>query len=208
MSFLENLNFRYATKKFDSTKKVSEENIQKIRDAIRMTPTSYGVQMFSVVEVVDLEIRKKIQEVAWNQNQITEVDRVFVFLSRNDGEERIENMFKTLSGGDEEVRNTALKGYEDMVRGAVLSKDKKNLMDWSARQAYIALGFALAAAAELKIDSCPMEGFDANKVKEILGLSDEFTPVTLLPVGYRDESDTFIARPKFRFPESEIFTTK
>lgn len=206
MSFLENLNWRYATKKFDSTKKVSDENLQKIRDAIRFAPTSYGLQMFSVVEVLDIEIRNKIKEASYGQSQVTDADRLFVFCARNDGEKRVEDMFTNMSGGNEEVRKTALAGYEGAVRGAVLSKDKDSLLNWSGRQAYIALGFALAAAAELKIDSCPMEGFNPMKVKEILGLGDEFMPIAMLPVGYRDESDTHLNNPKFRFPESEIFT--
>ena len=113
-----------------------------------------------------------------------------------------------MSGGNEEVRKNALKGYEDMVRSAVLRHDPKDLLNWSAKQAYIALGFGLAAAAELEIDSCPMEGFDGAKVKEILGLGDEFMPVVLLTVGYRDESDESLSHKKFRFPESELFSTK
>jgi len=208
MSFLENLNWRYATKKFDSTKKVSDENLQKIRDAIRMAPTSFGVQMFSVIEVVDTEIRNKIKDVAWKQSQITDSDRVFVFLSRNDGEARIDKMFAEMSGGNEEVRKNSLKEYEDMVRSSVLRHDPKDLLNWSAKQAYLALGFALAAAAELNVDSCPMEGFDATKVKEILGLGDEFMPVVMLPVGYRDETDEYLKKSKFRFPESEILIKK
>ena len=208
MSFLGNLNWRYATKKFDSTKKVSDENLQKIREAIRMAPTSFGVQMFSVVEVVDAETRVKIKDASWKQPQITDSDRVFVFCARNDGEARIEKMFEVMSGGNEEVRKNALKGYEDMVRSAVLRHDPKDLLNWSAKQAYIALGFGLAAAAELEIDSCPMEGFEGAKVKEILGLGDEFMPVVLLTVGYRDESDESLSHKKFRFPESELFSTK
>ncbi|MEN9338292.1 MAG: hypothetical protein RI945_17, partial [Candidatus Parcubacteria bacterium] len=109
---------------------------------------------------------------------------------------------------NEEIRKTTLAEYEGMVRGSVLSRSKEDIMNWSARQAYLALGFALAAAAELKVDSCPMEGFDPVKVKEILGLSDEFMPVTLLPVGYRDESDEHLKSPKFRFPEGEIMVKK
>lgn len=208
MSFLENLNWRYATKKFDINKKVSEENLQKIRDAIHMTPTSFGAEMFSVVEVADLDIRNKIKEVAWNQSQITDADRIFVFCARNDAEARIENMFTTMSGGNDEMRKTVLGEYEAMVRGSVLSRSADEIMNWSARQAYIALGFALAAAAELKVDSCPMEGFDPKAVKDILGLGDEFLPVVMLPVGYRDENDEHLKNPKFRFPESEIISKK
>ena len=164
--------------------------------------------MFSVVEVIDMDIRNKIKEASWNQSQITDSDRVFVFCSRTDGEARVEDMFQTMSGGNEEVRKTALAGYEGMVRNTVLSQDKTGLANWSAKQAYIALGFGLAAAAELQIDSCPMEGFDGAKVKEILGLEDEFMPVVFLTVGYRDESDNHLQNPKFRFPESKLFLTK
>jgi nitroreductase len=149
-----------------------------------------------------------MKEVSYKQAQITDSDRVFVFCARNDGEARIEKMFEVMSGGNEEVRKNALRGYEDMVRSTVLRMDPKDLMNWSAKQAYIALGFGLAAAAELNIDSCPMEGFDGAKVKEILGLGDEFMPVAMLPVGYRDENDEHSKKTKFRFPESELFSVK
>ena len=206
MSFLENLNWRYATKKFDVTKKITEENLQKIRDAIRLAPTSLGVQMFSVIEVSDLEMRRKMLEVSYKQAQVTDADRVFVFCARNDGEARIEKMFESMSGGNEEIRKNNLKGYEDMVRSSVLRKEPKDLLDWSAKQAFIALGFGLAACAELQIDSCPMEGFDAVKLKEVLGLSDEFLPVAYLAGGYRDENDESLKHKKFRFEEKDLIT--
>lgn len=206
MSFLENLNWRYATKKFDSTKKVSEENLQKIRDAIRMAPTSMGVQMFSVIEVSDIEMRNKLKEASYGQSQVTDADRIFIFCARNDGEARIEKMFEVMSGGNEEIRKNDLKGYEDMVRNNVLRMDPKDLLNWSAKQAYIALGFGLAACAELKVDSCPMEGFDGMKVKEILELGDEFLPIAYLSVGYRDENDAQLKNPKFRFEEKDLIT--
>ncbi|MEI6352482.1 MAG: NAD(P)H-dependent oxidoreductase [Candidatus Nomurabacteria bacterium] len=206
MSFLGNLNWRYATKKFDSNKKVSDQDLQKIRDAIRLAPTSYGVQMFSVVEVSDTETRSKMLAASYNQTQVTDADRVFVFVARKDGENRIEEMFKSMSGGNEEVRKEALKGYEDMVRSSVLRQEPKDLLNWSAKQSYIALGFALAACAELNIDSCPMEGFDPHKMKDILGLGEDFMPVVLLPVGYRDESDESAKRGKWRFEEKDLIS--
>ncbi len=206
MSFLENLNWRYATKKFDSTKKISEENLQKIREAIRMAPTSLGVQMFSVIEISDTEVRGKLKEASYGQAQVTDADRIFIFCARNDGEARIEKMFEVMSGGNEEIRKNNLKGYEDMVRSSVLRMDPKDLLNWSAKQAYITLGFGLAACAELKIDSCPMEGFDGMKVKEVLGLGDEFLPIAYLSVGYRDENDANLKNKKFRFEEKDLIT--
>ncbi|MBP9765911.1 MAG: NAD(P)H-dependent oxidoreductase [Candidatus Pacebacteria bacterium] len=208
MSFLENLNWRYATKKFDSTKKVSDENLQKIRDAIRMAPTSQGLQMFYVVEATDMDLRNKLKEVSFNQDQVVSSDRLFIFCSRNDADSRVEEMFKLVSGGDDGIRKTVFENYEKMVSHFTGSMDSNALMEWSSRQAYLALGFGLFACAELNIDSCPMEGFDPFKVKEILGLGDEFTPVSYLAVGYRDENDERLKNPKFRFPESDIFLKK
>lgn len=204
MSFLENLNWRYATKKFDNNKKVSEENIQKIREAIHMAPTSLGVQMFEVLEVDNIEIREKLKEASFGQAQVIDADKLFVFIARNDKEERIQNMFSLMSDGNEEIRKNELAGYENMVRGFVNGLDSSKLMTWSEKNTGIALGFALAAAAELKIDSCPMDGFDQNAVKNILGLKDEFLPIAYLAIGYRADDDIVEERPKWRFPIQDL----
>ncbi len=204
MSFLENLNWRYATKKFDTDKKVSDENLQKIYNAIRLAPSSLGVQMFEVLNIENKDLREKLKSISFNQPQITDASNLFVFVSRTDSEERIEKMFTLLSGGDEEIRKTHLTNYEEMVRGFVKGLDGTKALTWSEKNAGIALGFALAACAELKVDSCPMDGFDQNAAKSILGLGDEFLPVVYLAIGYRDESDEASKRPKWRFPEEEL----
>lgn len=206
MTFLENIQWRYATKKFDPTKKVSDADLQKIREAIRFAPTSYGVQMFSVVEVASQNLRNKMKAGSFGQAQVTDAARFFVFCARADAEQRINTMFSQMSGGNEKVRKEALAGYEGMVRGAVLSKNKEQLFAWSQKNAGIALGFALAACAELNIDACPMDGFDPVAIKGVLNLSDDFLPVAYLAVGYRDPSDENAQRPKYRISENEIFT--
>lgn len=205
MSFLKNLNWRYATKKFDKTKKVNEEDIQKIRDAIRLTPTSKNLQLFLVVEVESLDMRQKMMEASFNQEQIISSDRVFVFCARDDSKNRLDDMFNYMSGGDFGMRNTKFLNYENSTISILEKKAKAEILDWSARQAYLALGFAIAACAELKVDSCPMEGFDKDKLREVLGLSNEFTPVVYLSVGYRDTQDKSLEFPKWRFPENKIF---
>jgi nitroreductase len=207
MSFLANINWRYATKKFDTAKKVSDADLQKIRDAIRLAPTSYGVQMFSVVEVASADIRNKMKAGSYGQPQVTDAARFFVFCARADAEQRINTMFSEMSGGNEQIRKEALAGYEGMVRGAVLSRSKEQLLAWSQKNAGIALGFALAACAELNIDACPMDGFDPVAIKGDLNLSDDFLPIAYLAVGYRDPSDETAQRPKYRISEKEIFTT-
>jgi len=208
MSFLENLNWRYATKKFDKTKKISLENLQTIRNAIRMAPSSFGLQMFLVIEVVDLEIRAKIREASYNQPQVTDADRIFIFVARNDVENRINQMFIKLNSQDLGISKAHLLTHEETVRSVMLNSElmtKEKLFTLSNTNLGIALGFALAACAELKVDACPMEGFDVQAVKKILNLSDDFLPVAYLTVGYRDESDYLLKIKKFRFSEEEIF---
>jgi len=129
MSFIENLNFRYATKKFDNTKKVSEEDLQKIRDSIRLAPTSFGLQMFSVVEVSDISVREKMKSASFDQAQILDAHKIFVFCRRTDAESKINKMFEAMSGGNEEVRKTDLYDYENMIRSSILWRSKEELLD-------------------------------------------------------------------------------
>lgn len=204
MSFLANLNWRYATKKFDTTKKVSDTDLEKIIEAIRLTPTSFGLQPYHFYIVTNQEIKDKIQAVAWNQPQVGTSSHLLVFTARTNLAVNKEEFFSLLSGGNPEVR-AILKGYEDMVDGFVAGKPTpESVLPWSAKQSYIAQGFALAALAELQIDSCAMEGFDPTAVGEILGLPESQKAVVMLPIGYRDASEN--PRPKVRFTKEELFT--
>ena len=204
MSFLSNLNWRYATKKFDTARKVSDADLETILEAIRLAPTSFGLQPYRVWVVTNPEIKEKIQAVAWGQPQITTSSHLLVFTARTDLAENKEEFFTLISGGNPEIR-AALKGYEDMVDGFVAGKPTpESVLPWSAKQAYIAHGFALAACAELEIDSCAMEGFDPVAVGEILGLPTSEQAVVMLPIGYRDASET--PRPKARFSKEVLFT--
>ncbi len=157
MSFLTNLNWRYATKKFDTTRKVADADLDSVLEAIRLTPTSFGMQPYHFYVVSNQEVKDKIQAVAWNQPQIGTSSHLIVFTARTDLAVLKEEFFTLLSGGNPDVR-AMLKGYEDMVGGFVEGKtDPKDILAWSAKQTYIAHGFAMAALAELEIDSCPME---------------------------------------------------
>ncbi len=204
MSFLSNLNWRYATKKFDTTKKVTPEDLDTLLEAIRLTPTSFGMQPYHFYVVSNQEIKDKIQAAAWNQPQIGASSHLIVFTARIDLSVLKEEFFTLLSWGNPEVR-AMLKGYEDMVGGFVEGKtDPKDILAWSAKQAYIAQWFALAAAAELEIDSCPMEWFDPGAVGQILGLPESQKAIVILPIWYRDPSDS--PRPKSRFTKESLFT--
>ncbi len=200
-TFLEQLDWRFATKSFDTEKKVSQENMDKILEAIQKSPSSFGLQTFHVEVVSNSELRKKMREVSFDQPQVTDSSHVLVFCGRNDVNERITDMIEKMSGGNEEVKK-GLAGLEGMMRGAMEGKDDKTLMNWASRQAYLALGFGLAACAELEIDACPMEGFDPKSLHGVLGLPENIFPFAYMAVGYRKEGP---AHPKFRFPKEDLF---
>ena len=118
MSFLSNLSWRYATKQFDTTRKVSDEDLEKILEAIRMTPTSFGLQPYHFYVITNQEIKDKIQAAGWNQPQIGTASHLIVFTARTDFETNKNEFFEQMSGGNPDVR-AKLKGYEDMVTGSV-----------------------------------------------------------------------------------------
>ncbi len=204
MSFLSNLSWRYAAKKFDTSKKVSEEDLARILEAIRLTPTSFGLQPYHFYVVSDQATKDKIQAVAWNQPQVGTSSSVIVFAARTDLMETKDEYFTLLSWGNPEAR-AGLKGYEDMVTGFAASKDEAAALVWASKQTYIAHGFAMAAAAELEIDSCPMEGFDPVAVGEILGLPESQKALVMLPIGYRAEWEAPRGE-KVRFSKEALFT--
>jgi nitroreductase len=205
MSFISQLNWRYATKIFDNTKKVSPENLATIFEAIKLAPTSFGLQPFHVVNVIDAAKREELKGHAWSQPQVTEASHLLVFCARNDIKQRIEDYFELATGGDENLK-TALASYKGMMTGFESGLPEEHKIPWATRQVYIALGFAMAACAELEIDSCPMEGFDTMAFKTALNLPENLTPVVCLPIGYRSSEDKI--RPKVRFDLSDLVSEK
>lgn len=203
MSFLTNLSWRYATKSFDTNKKVSDADLEKITEAIRMTPTSFGLQPYHFYIVSNQEIKNQIQTAAWNQAQVGTCSHLIVFAARTDIMETKDEFLNLMTGGNAETR-ASLKGYEDIMDGFISAKSEAELISWAARQVYIAQGFALAACAELAIDSCPMEGADFDAVGKILELPANQKAVVMLPIGYRPD-DTEL-RPKVRFSKEALFT--
>ncbi len=200
MSFLSNLEWRYAAKKFDTTKKVSDEDFNKILQAIRLTPTSFGMQPYHFYIVTNQDKKDAIQAASWHQPQVGSCSHLIVMCARNDLMAVKDEYFDAMSGGNEEIR-TSLSGFEQMVTGFLPNASP----EWAKKQVYIAQGFALAACAELQIDSCPMEGFDASAVVKILDVPSNLDVAVMIPVGYRAVDEH--PRPKFRFPKEKIFTT-
>lgn len=208
MMFLKNLNWRYATKKMDPSRSVPEEKLAQIVEAVRLAPTSSGLQPFELFVISNREIREKIQPVAWNQAQITDGSHLLVFAAwDNYTEARIDAVLAQMAA-ERGGMNPQLQGYYDNLKSAYLHRDPEVNYAHAARQAYIALGFALAAAAELQVDSTPMEGFSAEAVDEILEFKEKgLRSVVLLPLGYRaQEGDWLLPMPKVRKPRSAMVT--
>ena len=199
MSFLSNLSWRYATKKFDTTRKVSSEDLETILEAIRMTPTSYGLQAYHFYVVSDPEMLARIQAASYNQPQVGTASHLIVMCARTDLLQVKEEYFSLMSGGNYEMR-TKLAGFEQIVTGTIQNVSP----EWAKKQAYIALGFALAACAELQVDSCPMEGFDLDGVAKALELPSNLSVAVMLPIGYRAPDEN--PRPKVRFSKEKLFT--
>jgi nitroreductase/dihydropteridine reductase len=204
-TFLSRLDWRFATKQFDATKKLSEETLSEIKRAIRFAPTSFGIQPFHVIHVRDVAMRTKLRTASFDQTQVTDASDLFVFVARNDVSDRIDGYVDVASGGDGAAKE-ALSGFGKYLHGALDARTGTDVgMSWAARQAYIGLGFGLAASAELGVDTCPMEGFDADAVDAILELPKHMHVLAYVALGYRS---TEPERPKVRFPESDIFEVR
>lgn len=207
MNLLENLNWRYATKKMNG-EKVPQEKLDYILEAARLAPSSSGIQPYRLIVVTDPEILEKIKVAANNQSQITDCSHLIVFAAWDAyGEESIGDVFaKTVA--ERGMPEGAMNDYKDRLWGMYKDKGTEWHHDHAAKQAYIALGLAMAAAAEQKVDATPMEGFIPEEVDEILGLKEKgLKSVALLPIGYRSEDDWLVKMKKFRTPKEEFVTT-
>lgn len=206
-TLIDQLNWRYATKKMDPSKSVPQEKLDTIIEAIRMAPTSSGTQPFEVVVVTNKGVLEKIQKAAGDQGQITEGSHLLVFAAwDNYTSERIDEVvdLNVAARGDLPM----LHAYYDNLKSNYVPRDAEVNYAHAARQAYIALGVALVAAAEQEVDSTPMEGFDPAQVDAILGLKERgLRSVVLLPLGYRDESgDWLLPMGKVRKSRDTIVT--
>jgi nitroreductase len=207
-TFIENQNWRYATKKFNSEKKISNSDLEMLKEAIQLSSSSYGLQPYKVLIIENEEIRKQLQPASWGQSQITDASHLFVFASvTNVDAEYItryaENMAKTRN-----IPFDSVKGYADFMIGNIASLTSEKQMIWAQKQAYLALGNLLNAAAELKIDVTPMEGFLPEQYNEILGLKEKGLHATLVAtIGYRHDEDDTQHYAKVRKPITELFET-
>ncbi len=208
MSLIESLQWRYATKRFDATKKVSAEHLAQLKQAIQLSASSYGLQLYKVLIIEDEALREQLKPAAWNQAQITEASAVIVFCTIKDmGDAQIDEYLQ-LKADTQGMSVADLKGYGDFMKKTIGAFPEEAKDQWMAKQTYIALGNLLAAAGELQIDACPMEGFEAAKFDEILGLEAKgLKSAVIATIGYRSAEDQTANAPKVRKPIEDLFET-
>ncbi|NMH23877.1 NAD(P)H-dependent oxidoreductase [Flavobacterium solisilvae] len=205
-NFINDAKWRYATKKFDATKKVSTEDFEILKEAIQLSASSYGLQPYKVFIIENPEIRAKIQPAAWGQTQIVDASHLLVFANiTNFGDAEIDAYIKNLS----ETRGIpveSVQGYADFMKSKITTLPEEARNVWTAKQTYLALGNLLNAAAELKIDVTPMEGFEPAAVNEILGFDQLGLNASLIAtIGYRHEEDATQHYAKVRKSNEELF---
>lgn len=198
------LNWRYATKTFDATKSVSEEDIRAILDSGRLAPSSFGLEAWKFLVVKNPEIKIELRKASYDQTKVTDASHIVVLARRTDVENLVPELISRLSKNQNKDEKE-FAGLQEMVSGTISSHEKnKNLDCWLSAQTYIALGFMMQTAALMNIDTCPMEGFDPNSVNNILGLKDKnLSVVTMLTVGYRGD-DSYSQHKKTRRAFEEV----
>ncbi|WPR71032.1 NAD(P)H-dependent oxidoreductase [Flavobacterium sp. NG2] len=207
-TFIEHQNWRYATKKFDATKKITNEDLSILKEAIRLSSSSYGLQPYKVLIVENPELRAKIQPAAWGQSQIVDASHLIVFANMTTmTETEIDNYLKNISD-IREIPLESIAGYADFMKSKILTLSAETSNIWASKQTYLAMGNLLNAAAELKIDVTPMEGFVPAQVNEILGLDKLNLNASLIAtLGYRHSEDLTQHYKKVRKSQEELFIT-
>ena len=202
---LAQLNWRYATKKFDPAKKIAPDLWAKLESAAIHAPSSYGLQPWKFIVVTDPEVRKKLHPVSYNQPQILDASHLVVFAAKNPPTPADVDAYVARTAEVRGATVEALDGFKQMMLGSLARMDAAQAHRWAARQVYIALGVFLASAALMGVDACPMEGFQSDKYDEILGLKEKgLGSVVIATAGYRSADDKNAALAKVRFDPKDV----
>ena len=202
---LDQLNWRYATKKFDPAKKIAPDLWAKLESAAIHAPSSYGLQPWKFIVVTDPEVRKKLHPVSYNQPQILDASHLIVFAAKNPPTPADIDAYVARTAEVRGATVEALDGFKQMMLGSLSRMDAAQAHRWAARQVYIALGVFLASAALMGVDACPMEGFQSDQYDEILGLKEKgLGSVVIATAGYRSADDKNAALAKVRFDPKDV----
>ncbi len=217
MNIIDSLKWRYATKKFDPDKKVSDTDIATLKEAVRLTPSSYGFQLYKVIVVTDQKIKDKLYKESYYQSQIRDCSHLFVFCSyKTVDSKHIDEFIDLMEQGRQQDHERAyidkmkskakIMLYGTIAKADIGRRDKSEALHWMQKQCYLAISQLMVACADMRIDSCPFEGFSTEAYDKILDLGDKnLTSTVLLPVGYRTEDDRHQFRTKVRKPLDKLF---
>ena len=204
-NILSAFNWRYATKHFDSSKKISTENLEILEKSLILSPSSFGLQPYKFLFVQNQEIRKKLTPHSWNQAQVEECSHLVVFLGRKKMDENYIDKFIGLTASERGISVEMLKDYKAMMMANLVGENARDVPNWAAKQAYIALGNLMTTAALINVDTCPMEGIDTAKYDEILNLQNsDYTTLCVCALGFRSLDDKYQNLKKVRFAKSDL----
>lgn len=202
-----NLKWRYATKKFDSERQISSEDLEEVLEAIRLSASSYGLQPYHVFVITDKDLRKQLKPSSWGQSQITDASHLIVFANQVDFNSKLIDGYLHNVSETRNIPEKGLEGYGDFMKSKLLDLPKDSKAQWTAKQVYLAVGNLLSAAASLKIDSCPLEGFEPEAYNKILNLDKKgLNASVVVALGYRAKEDETQHYKKVRAPKEELFT--
>ena len=207
MDILEGLNWRYATKKFD-TKKLEKAQIDLVLESLRLTASSYGLQPMHVVVVENPSVREELVGHSWGQKQVADASHLLVLCRQNDMTANDVDHYIATIVAARQVAKESLTGYSDMMKGTLAKMSEEQKVIWMSNQVYLALGNLLTVCAAEGIDACPMEGFDKAAYDRILKLEEKgLNSVVVCPVGYRSAEDPYAKVAKVRKPMNEVLHT-
>jgi len=209
MELLKSLEWRYATKKMNG-EKIPQDKLERILEATRLAPSSYGLTPYNVIVVEDQKLKEELQGSCYGQTQLVDSSAVLVFATWDEVTEHSVGNYINEIAKQRETPVESLNGLQDMMNGSLTNMTHEQKISWAQRQAYIGLGFALTAAAVEEVDSTPMEGFVPESVDTVLGLQElGLKSVVVLPLGYRDtENDSLSTLKKVRWDNDKFFIRK
>ena len=209
MELLKSLEWRYATKKMNGGK-VPQDKLERILEATRLAPSSYGLTPYHVIVVEDQKVKEELQGACYGQTQLTDSSAVLVFATWDNITDESVDIYIQETARQRGISADMLGEFSGMIKGSLSNMTQDQKIAWAQRQAYIGLGFALVAAATEEVDSTPMEGFVPSSVDSVLGLQElGLKSVVVLPLGYRDtENDYLASLKKVRWDNEKFFIKK
>jgi nitroreductase len=202
------LSWRYATKRFDATKTIPADTWHALEEALRLAPSSFGLQPWHFVVVSNPNLRKELQAHSWNQPQIVEASHLVVITSLKTVTDETIDGFINAAAATRNQTPADLASYRGMIAGFVKHLTETNAIEaWTSRQAYLALGFLLSSAAMLGIDTCPLEGIDPAQYNKLLGLeASPYSTRVACALGYRAAGDGYANAKKVRFAREHVLS--